>query len=111
MIPEVTPPPSAAEWLQDFLLGAPATSIAMLAVAWVGLQMLDGRISVKRGVEVILGCFILFSAPALIAGLWGSTSDAVVPQFEPSPLPSSKPVPSTSAPYDPYAGAAIPSTN
>ena len=108
MIPETIPPQSAAEWLQDFLLGPPATTIAMLAVAWVGLQMLDGRISVRRGVEVILGCFILFSAPTIIAGLWGSTSDVVVPQFEPSPLPSPTPSPSKPPPYDPYAGAAMP---
>ena len=108
MIPENAPPPSAAEWLQDFLLGAPATSIAMLAVAWVGLQMLDGRISVRRGVEIILGCFILFSAPALIAGMRGSTNEPVMPQFEPSSLPSPTPVRSKTPPYDPYAGAAIP---
>ena len=89
-------------------MGAPATSIAMLALAWVGLQMLDGRISVKRGVEVILGCFILFSAPAIIAQLWGSTGDAVEPQFEPRPLPRPTPSPSKTPPYDPYAGAAMP---
>ena len=108
MISESTPPPSAAEWLQGFLLGAPATSIAMLAVALVGFQMLDGRISVKRGVEVILGCFILFSAPAVIAGLRGSTNDEVVPQFEPSPVPIPTPSPSKAPSYDPYAGAAMP---
>jgi hypothetical protein len=103
-----TTPPSAAEWLEGFLLGAPATSIAMLAVAWVGLQMLDGRISVKRGVEVILGCFILFSAPAIIAGLRGSADDGVFAQTELRPLPSPSPSPSKTPPYDPYAGAAMP---
>lgn len=107
VISEVAPP-SAAEWLQDFLLGAPTTSIAMLAVAWVGYQMLDGRISVKRGVEVILGCFILFSAPAIIAGLRGPTDDRVFPQAELSPLPSPSPSPSKTPPDDPYAGAAMP---
>ena len=108
MIPETTPPPSAAEWLQGYLLGAPATLIAMLAVAWVGFQMLDGRISVKRGVEVILGCFILFSAPTIIEGMRASANEEVIPQFEASPLPSPTPSPSKAPPYDPYAGAAMP---
>ena len=80
----------------------------MLAVAWVGFQMLDGRISVKRGVEVILGCFILFSAPSIIAGLRGSTDEVALPQIEPSPLPSPSPSPSKAPAYDPYAGAAMP---
>lgn len=108
VIPESTPPLGAAEWLQGFLLGETATLIAMLAVAWVGYQMLDRRISVRRGVEVILGCFILFSAPTVIAGLRGSTDDAVYPQTDPRQPPSPSPSPSKAPPYDPYAGAAMP---
>jgi len=38
-------------------------------VAAVGLMMLTGRLNWRMGVTVILGCFILFGASAIVAGI------------------------------------------
>lgn len=63
---------SAVRWLQGTLLGTVATVIAVVAVATVGLLMLTGRINWKHGATVVLGCFILFGAAAIVAGIKAS---------------------------------------
>lgn len=60
---------SAANWLQGTLLGTVATVAAVVAVATVGFMMLTGRINWRHGVTVILGCFILFGASSIVAGI------------------------------------------
>lgn len=60
---------SAVQWLQGTLLGTVATVLAVIAVACVGLLMLTGRIDWRRGSVVILGCFILFGAVSIVAGI------------------------------------------
>ena len=60
---------SAVTWLQGTLLGTVATVAAVIAVAAVGFMMLTGRIDWRRGVVVILGCFILFGAASIVAGI------------------------------------------
>lgn len=60
---------SAVQWLQGTLLGTVATVIAVIAVACVGLLMLTGRINWRHGAVVILGCFILFGAVSIVAGI------------------------------------------
>lgn len=60
---------SAVSWLQDTLLGTVATVAAVIAVATVGFMMLTGRINWRYGVTVILGCFILFGAASIVAGI------------------------------------------
>jgi type IV secretion system protein VirB2 len=59
----------AVRWLQGTLLGTVATVVAVIAVAVVGLLMLTGRINWRHGVVVILGCFILFGATSIVAGI------------------------------------------
>jgi type IV secretion system protein VirB2 len=59
----------AARWVQGTLLGTVATVIAVIAVAVVGLLMLSGRINWRYGAIVILGCFILFGAASIVAGI------------------------------------------
>jgi type IV secretion system protein VirB2 len=59
----------AARWLQGTLLGTVATVVAVIAVAVVGLLMLSGRINWRHGAVVILGCFILFGAASIVAGI------------------------------------------
>ena len=59
----------AARWLQGTLLGTIATVVAVIAVASVGLLMLTGRMSWRYGAIVILGCFILFGAGSIVAGI------------------------------------------
>src|SRR5688500_18121215 len=60
---------SALGWLQGTLLGTIATVAAIIAVASVGFMMLTGRINWRYGATVILGCFILFGAASIVAGI------------------------------------------
>ena len=59
----------AARWIQGTLLGTAATVVAVIAVGVVGLLMLTGRINWRYGAIVILGCFILFGAASIVAGI------------------------------------------
>ena len=65
---------SAVNWLQGTLLGNVATALAVLAVGAVGLMMLTGRIDWRRGATVILGCFIVFGAASIVAGIQSVSS-------------------------------------
>ena len=59
----------AMNWLQGTLLGTVATVAAVIAIASVGFLMLTGRIDWRRGAIVILGCFVLFGAASIVAGI------------------------------------------
>lgn len=60
---------NALGWLQGTLLGNVATAVAVIAVAMVGFMMLSGRINWRLGATVVLGCFILFGATTIVAGI------------------------------------------
>jgi type IV secretion system protein VirB2 len=60
---------TAVDWLQGTLLGNVATALAVIAVGATGLMMLTGRIDWRRGGVVILGCFVVFGAAAIVAGI------------------------------------------
>lgn len=59
----------AVTWLQGTLLGTVATVVAVIAIAMVGFAMLTGRINWRHGAVVILGCFIVFGAASIVAGI------------------------------------------
>jgi type IV secretion system protein VirB2 len=60
---------AAMGWLQGTLLGNVATAVAVMAVAAVGFMMLTGRMNWRFGATVIIGCFILFGAGAIVTGI------------------------------------------
>ena len=60
---------NAVNWVQGTLLGNVATAAAVIAVAMVGFMMLSGRLRWKTGATVILGCFVLFGATTIVAGI------------------------------------------
>lgn len=60
---------AALVWLQGTLLGNVATAVAVMAVAAVGFMMLTGRMNWRFGATVIIGCFILFGAGAIVSGI------------------------------------------
>jgi type IV secretory pathway VirB2 component (pilin) len=60
---------AALGWLQGTLLGNVATAIAVIAVAMVGFMMLTGRLNWRFGATVIVGCFVLFGASAIVSGI------------------------------------------
>lgn len=64
----------AVRWIQGTLLGSVATVAAVIAVGVVGLLMLTGRINWRYGAVVILGCFILFGAASIVAGIQSTVS-------------------------------------
>ncbi|MFK0300649.1 TrbC/VirB2 family protein [Brevundimonas sp. NPDC090276] len=107
---------AGTQWVQELLLGPVATSIAVIAVASLGLLMLSGRMNIRRAATVIVGCFILFGAASIAQGLHGVslafTGKAPRPQSILAPLPpsidalSSQPK-QTDGPADPYAGASV----
>jgi type IV secretion system protein VirB2 len=65
---------AAVGWLQGTLLGTVATVVAAIAVATVGFMMLTGRLNWRYGATVILGCFILFGASSIVAGIHSSAT-------------------------------------
>lgn len=105
---------AAVQWLQGTLLGTVATTVAVMAIAWIGLMMLSGRIHYRRGATVILGCFVIFGASSIMAGVTTTVSragpaepeiSASIPQPDmPRNIPASPPPQN----YDPYAGASVP---
>jgi type IV secretion system protein VirB2 len=64
----------ALTWLQGTLLGTFATVAAVIAIAAVGFMMLTGRLNWRHGATVVLGCFVLFGAGAIVAGIRQSTA-------------------------------------
>jgi type IV secretory pathway VirB2 component (pilin) len=103
----------AAQWIEATLLGNLATAVAIVAVASIGLAMLTGRIDVRRGGTIILGCFILFGASTIAKGLRGAAlnPDAQYSESASTPPPVfARPTQTDAANpnYDPYAGASVP---
>jgi len=107
---------SAVKWLEATVLGSVATTIAIIAIASIGFLMLTGRIDLRRAATVILGCFIVFGASWIAAGIQAAgdraAGSASAPAAE-TTQPYSPPVPPPDypqapvQPHDPYAGAAI----
>jgi type IV secretory pathway VirB2 component (pilin) len=101
---------AAVWWLQATLLGTVATTVAIIAVSSVGLMMLTGRVSIRYGLTVIAGSFILFGASAIAAGIQsavGAAEFAAIPD-RPATLPAAPALPPPPVNPDPYAGASVP---
>lgn len=108
---------AAVHWLQGTLLGTVATTIAVIAVASVGLMLLSGRMNYRHGATVIVGCFIIFGASSIVAGLTamlsgtgtaGAEAETSFPISPPPATPRSIPANPPPQGYDPYAGASVP---
>ena len=113
-----TPIVAAVQWLQGTMLGSVATTVAVVSVASVGFMMLAGRLEVRRGMIVVLGCFIVFGASSIAAGIQAAAQGGAARggpyRYEP---PAASPLAdaienfqrSPSNPTrDPYAGAGVP---
>ena len=93
-------------WVEALLLGSVATSVAVIAVAVVGMLMLSGRIDRRRAGAVVAGCFLIFGASSIARGIAGTVSAAPAPDPEPIVRPPLAPPSPVVDGYDPYAGAA-----
>jgi type IV secretion system protein VirB2 len=102
---------AATNWIIDLLFGPLATIIAVIAVGWVGYAMLSGRIDIRRGLLVVLGCFLLFGARGIAEGLRSTAVNEGAAPVEGVPPPPnftrSGPQANSVNGYDPYAGAAV----
>lgn len=113
---------AAVVWLQNTLLGTVATTVAVICVATVGLMMLSGRLDLRRGASVVVGCFILFGASSIAGGIQSVATGGYAPAepsfaVQPWNPPQPPPPPPAAAPQlppdpyglaDPYAGASVP---
>lgn len=102
----------ASRWIDGILLGSIATSLAVIAVALLGFAMLIGRVSVRRALSVLLGCFLIFGARGIAEGLQSLSVSGPSPPLATSPAPLvypnvSKTRDNNSNAFNPYAGAAI----
>lgn len=98
----------AVTWVLAALTGQAAMTCAALAIASIGLFMLGGRLPARRGVTVLLGCSILFSARMIADGLL-SASIGLRKEVAASSSERAYAAPVLRAEArDPYAGAAVP---
>jgi type IV secretory pathway VirB2 component (pilin) len=99
---------TSSSWVEGVLGGTLATSLCVIAVAILGLLLLAGRLRVRRGTDVVLGCFLLLGAGLLAAQLQqlaggvaaGGGEQVIVPEAQPTQAPPP-------ANFDPYAGASL----
>ncbi|MFL0357587.1 TrbC/VirB2 family protein [Erythrobacter sp. GH1-10] len=96
------------DWINGLLLGELALTLCVLAVAFVGFLMLSGRLAVREGLRVALGCFVLLGAPTIAVAISGAfeRSESVDPTIVEAPSPSPR-GDLESAEYNPYAQASV----
>jgi len=100
---------SASDWITGTLFGSVAVSLCVIAVAIVALMLMSGRLQIREGVRVAVGCFVLLGAPVIAAGLRSAANEAApvgVTQFV-VPVPAAVPPRLPPSNYDPYAGASL----
>ncbi|RDC58905.1 hypothetical protein HME9302_02637 [Alteripontixanthobacter maritimus] len=99
---------ASVDWLTGTLLGSLAIGLCIIAVAVVGLTMLTGRLSLRDGARVVLGCFILLGAPIIANGFMKAGTDIGTAPSLPMDTMVAAPIRDLPpADYDPYAGASL----
>lgn len=108
---DAPPEPVLAEssgWITGLLGGPLAVSLCVIAVALLGMLMLTGRLPLRRGAQVVLGCFLLLGSSALAVQIIefgrgdNSASEIAIIPAPQSYAPQRKP-----ASGDPYSGASL----
>ncbi|MCR2834759.1 TrbC/VirB2 family protein [Parerythrobacter lacustris] len=97
----------SVQWLTGTLLGTVAISLCVIAIAFVGFQMLSGRLPIMRGLRVIVGCFLLLGAPVVAASISGLWQQSSVPPAPPASQQNDDPRGDVPPAGDPYAGASL----
>lgn len=69
--PVASPVAYAASWVTGTLTGSLATGLCVVAVALLGMLMLRGRLPVRAGLQVVVGCF--FATGSTTGGGWTAT--------------------------------------
>lgn len=100
-------------WITGLVGGSLAVSLCVIAAALLGMLMLTGRLHVRRGLQVVLGCFVLLGSSALAGGLTdlaGNGTEAgphVIVLPSPAATLLLAPMGDRNNPFDPYSGASL----
>lgn len=99
----------AGAWLDSLLDGQLPIVVCSIAMAVLGLAMFGGRLNIRRGAKLILGCFLVLGASTIATGLTQQSDNSIVeaeilvsPSVAPD-LPQKK----SQQTNDPYAGASL----
>lgn len=99
---------SSLEWINDVVFGQLAVGLCVIAVAFIGFLMLTGRLPLRRGLRVLLGCFVFLGAPVIASAFISAGRDTARP-IQP-PLIASEDSPRRKLPpaeYSPYGQASV----
>jgi type IV secretion system protein VirB2 len=107
---------AAAEWVMSDASGPAVNAILTIAVAAFAVSMLFGRLAIRQGFRLVLGCFILTASAEIAQSVtgWVSESEFDTGSSPTAPVGASAlaplgPEPHTQTqsgnPFDPYAGA------
>lgn len=104
---------AAVDWIQSLVFGTMGSILAIAGVAWLGFEMLTGRVSIRSAAKMVLGLFILFGAPGMARELrelaMNTPQNRASVVFQPSPSSPPPRLPQPPPPNpDPYAGASVP---
>jgi type IV secretion system protein VirB2 len=105
-----SPVVETTRWIEGLLLGEVAVMLCVLAVACIGGLMLAGRLPLRGGMRVVVGCFVLLGAPVIATGFVQGGSRVAQAPTSPSPVPVPIETARPDLPpanFDPYAGASL----
>ena len=106
---------AATNWFMALLAGPIVTTLLIIAVAAFGFSLLFGRLSLRRGFEIVIGCFVLIGAADISQAMLGNVDSKTLPALPAAPAsidesalpplgPDPVPAPRSGNPFDPYAG-------
>jgi len=104
------PMAESARWIEGLMPGEIALGVCGLAVAFIGALMLTGRLPLRDGARVMVGCFVLLGAPVIAAGFVGGRSGVFETRAPAPPVAILIENPRPGLPpanFDPYAGASL----
>ncbi len=105
-----TPMVESARWIEGVMLSEIALGVCVIAVAFTGALMLTGRLPLREGARVVVGCFVLLGAPVIAAGFVVDGGGVIEASSPPPPVavPNESSRPNLPpANFDPYAGASL----
>lgn len=109
-VPTDHPISAGSDWVSQLIGGPAATTICVIAIGFLGFMLMSGRLAVRDGLRVVIGCFVLLGAPTLALSLLhiadGAQSAPAVDEAIAGP-PAPTPTQLAPANYDPYAGASL----
>lgn len=109
-VPADHPITAGSDWIAQLVGGTGATTICIIAIAFLGFMLMTGRLAVREGLRIVIGCFVLLGAPVIALGLLHLTDGSQGPVALDAAIASPPPPPAASLPpanYDPYAGASL----